>query len=84
MNYAYDPQIATNITEWVWYESPVESVHDMVIEDAKGGPDYIKQLAASNLVWPDESTLAQTIPYKRLDEEEEQVWNDLFQEVVQG
>ena len=84
MNYVYDPQIATNITEWVWYESPVEPVHDMVIEDAKGGPDYIKQLAASNLVWPDESTLAQTIPYKRLDEEEEQAWNDLFQEVVQG
>jgi spermidine/putrescine transport system substrate-binding protein len=84
MNYVYDPQIATNITEWVWYESPVEPVHDMVIEDAQGGPDYIKELAESPLVWPDEETLAQTIPYKRLDEEEEAIWNDLFQQVIQG
>ncbi|HWC33168.1 MAG TPA: spermidine/putrescine ABC transporter substrate-binding protein, partial [Actinomycetota bacterium] len=24
MDYVYDPRIAANITEWVWYESPVE------------------------------------------------------------
>jgi hypothetical protein len=35
-------------------------------------------------VFPTEETNAQTIPYKRLDEEEEQAWNDLFQQVVQG
>jgi hypothetical protein len=56
----------------------------MIIQDAQGGPDYIKELAASTLVWPDEETLAQTIPYKRLDEEEEAIWNDLFQQVIQG
>jgi spermidine/putrescine transport system substrate-binding protein len=85
MNYVYDPRIATNITEWVWYESPVAEVEEMVQADvADGGPGYLKQLAESELVFPTEETEAQLHGYKSLDEEEEQVWNDLFQEVVQG
>ncbi len=91
MNYVYDPRIATNITEWVWYESPVAAVHQMVAADA-AGPDaddlscspFCDTLAESPLVFPTPETDAQTIPYKRLDEEEEEVWNDLFQQVVQG
>ncbi|MGH2723907.1 MAG: ABC transporter substrate-binding protein [Actinomycetota bacterium] len=85
MDYVYQPRIAANITEWVWYEPPVAEVEQIVQEDvAGGGPGYLKQLAESDLVFPDEGTLAQTIPYKRLDLEEEQIWNDLFQQVVQG
>ncbi|MGH2685083.1 MAG: extracellular solute-binding protein, partial [Actinomycetota bacterium] len=85
MNYVYDPRIAANITEWVWYESPVEAVQGIVQEDvADGGPGYLKQLAESTLVFPTPETNEQTIPYKQLDEEEEQVWNDLFQTVVVG
>jgi spermidine/putrescine transport system substrate-binding protein len=85
MNYVYDTRIAANITEWVWYESPVEEVHEIVQEDvADGGPGYLKQLAESNLVFPTEETNSQLHWPKVLDEEEEGVWNDLFQEVVQG
>jgi spermidine/putrescine transport system substrate-binding protein len=91
MNYVYDPRIATNITEWVWYESPVAAVQEMIREDA-AGPDAgdlscapaCDQLAEDSFVFPTEDTNAQTIPYKQLDEEEEQAWNDLFQQVVQG
>ena len=85
MNHVYDPRIAANITEWVWYESPVAEVQQIVQQDvAGGGPGYLKKLAESELVFPSEETNAQTLPYKRLTEEEEQVWNDLFQTVVQG
>ncbi|MDQ4006312.1 MAG: spermidine/putrescine ABC transporter substrate-binding protein [Actinomycetota bacterium] len=85
MNFVYDPRIAANITEWVWYESPVEAVHQIVQEDvADGGPGYLKKLAESTLVFPTPETNEQTIPYKQLDEEEEQVWNDLYQTVVVG
>lgn len=91
MNYAYDPRIATNITEWVWYEPPVAAVQEMIREDA-AGPNaknlscspFCAKLAEDRFVFPTEETNAQTIPYKQLDEEEEQVWNDLFQQVVQG
>ena len=85
MNYVYQPRIAANITEWVWYESPVAEVEEIVQEDvADGGPGYLKQLAESDLVFPTEEMEAQLHTAKVLDEEEEQAWNDLFQEVVQG
>jgi spermidine/putrescine transport system substrate-binding protein len=85
MNYVYDPRIAANITEWVWYESPVAEVQSIVQDDvADGGPGYLKKLAESDLVFPTEETVAQTHPYRVLDEEEEATWNELFQQVVQG
>jgi len=91
MNHVYDPRIATNITEWVWYESPVAAVQEMIRADS-GGPDaddlscspFCADLAEDRFVFPTEETNAQTIPYKQLDEEEEAAWNDLFQTVVQG
>jgi spermidine/putrescine transport system substrate-binding protein len=91
MNYVYDPRIATNITEWVWYESPVAAVQEMIRQDA-AGPNadslactgFCEDLAEDRFVFPTAETNDETIPYKQLDEEEEQVWNDLFQQVVQG
>jgi spermidine/putrescine transport system substrate-binding protein len=91
MNYVYDPRIATNITKWVWYESPVAAVQDQIREDVETKHEtnvscapFCDTLAEDRFVFPTEETNAQTIPYKRLDEEEEQAWNDLFQQVVQG
>jgi spermidine/putrescine transport system substrate-binding protein len=88
MDFVYDPRIGANITEWVWYESPVGPVQDLVLQDAEEaqGADKELLLAIGNspLVFPTPETNAQTHPYKRLDEEEEQIWNDLFQELVQG
>jgi spermidine/putrescine transport system substrate-binding protein len=91
MNHVYDPRVATNITEWVWYEPPVAGVRDIILADASGPnadnlscSPFCSDLANDGFVFPSEETLAQTIPYKVLDEEEEQAWNDLFQQVVQG
>ena len=91
MNHVYDVRIATNITKWVWYESPVAAVQDQIREDVETKHEtnvscapFCDTLAEDRFVFPTEETNAQTIPYKRLDEEEEQAWNDLFQQVVQG
>jgi spermidine/putrescine transport system substrate-binding protein len=85
MDHVYDPRIAANITEWVWYESPVGSVQETIRQDvADGGPGYLRKLAESPLVFPTPDTDTQTHSYKQLDEEEEQAWNDLYQAVVVG
>jgi spermidine/putrescine transport system substrate-binding protein len=91
MNYVYDARIATNITKWVWYESPVAAVQDQIRQDVADKHEtnvscapFCDSLAEDRFVFPTEETNAQTIPYKQLDEEEEQAWNDLFQQVVQG
>lgn len=88
MNFVYRPRIATNITEWVWYESPVAVVQEMVLQDAEeaSGEDreLLLELGNSPLVFPTAETNAQTHPYKVLEEEEEQIWRELFQEASQG
>jgi spermidine/putrescine transport system substrate-binding protein len=84
MNFVYEPRIAANICEWVWYEPPAD-VQPIIQEDAADGkPKYLVKLADSELVFPSEEVEQRTHPYPLLDPEEEQVWNDLFQEVTQG
>jgi spermidine/putrescine transport system substrate-binding protein len=84
MNFVYEPRIAANICEWVWYETPAD-VQSIIQEDAADGkPKYLVELANSELVFPSEEIDQRTYPYPLLDPEEEQVWNDLFQEVTQG
>ncbi|MBI4260512.1 MAG: spermidine/putrescine ABC transporter substrate-binding protein [Actinobacteria bacterium] len=85
MDYVYRPDVATRITEWVWYESPVRQVPEMIAADAaESGDDILESLAASDTVFPSAEVAASTHPYKVLDEAEEQEWKDLFQQVVQG
>jgi spermidine/putrescine transport system substrate-binding protein len=86
MNHVYEPKVATNITEWVWYESPVAQVEGLIDQHAASGtgPSYLPTLADSDLVFPTPEVLDTLYPYKRLDEEEERVWNGLFQQVTQG
>jgi spermidine/putrescine transport system substrate-binding protein len=89
MDYVYDPEIAANITEWVGYITPVPAVQDVLLDRARQakGTDarrFLEDLATSPLVFPTADTLAALHQYGVLSEEEEQAWNDLFQEVVQG
>lgn len=84
INFVYDPKIATQITEWVWYESPVTGVQEAIAADGAEGHPTLEALAKDPFVWPDEQTLANTHSYKRLDAEEERRWQDLFQAVIQG
>jgi spermidine/putrescine transport system substrate-binding protein len=85
MDYVYDVEIATNITEYVGYITAVPAVkEELLARAAKGGKGaaYDRFLAESPLVFPDEETLETLHEYKVLSAEEETAWNDLFEEVV--
>jgi spermidine/putrescine transport system substrate-binding protein len=83
IDFVYQPDIATRITEWVWYESPVAGVQELIQEHAKEDRS-LRPVANSELVWPSEDVLANTYGYKILSEEEEQAWHDLFDPLIQG
>lgn len=85
MDFVYRPDIATQITEWVWYESPVAVVQETIAQHAEErDDDFLRDLATSPYVFPSDEINAKLHGYKLLDEEEEQAWLDLFQSVAQG
>jgi spermidine/putrescine transport system substrate-binding protein len=90
MNFWYDLENAVPLTEYVGYFSPVEGVTERVLEDAdtaeaEGDTEWAEALRViSATANPTEETLANVHNYKKLSEEEEQEWNDLFNEVVAG
>jgi spermidine/putrescine transport system substrate-binding protein len=83
MDYVYQPDVATRITEWVWYESPVSQVQELIAQHGEEQDDpLLAALATDPFVFPTAETEALTHPYKVLDAEEEEAWQDLFQQVV--
>ncbi|MFP5353260.1 MAG: spermidine/putrescine ABC transporter substrate-binding protein [Actinomycetota bacterium] len=81
MDYVYDPEVAAQITAWVNYICPVPAAQD-ILKAAKD--DYTQTVANSPLVFPTPDMEARLYHYKDLDEEEEEVWNELFGAVIQG
>jgi len=90
MNFWYDLANAVPLTEYVGYFSPVSGVADRVLEDkaaaeAEGDTEWaaaLEVIAATST--PSEEALANVHNYRRLTEDEEGQWNDLFNEVVAG
>jgi spermidine/putrescine transport system substrate-binding protein len=83
MDFVYKPEIAKGITEFVWYESPVKGVRDLIAEDAKEDKSLLA-VSNSDLVWPSQELLANTFTYKVLNEQEERDWHDFFDPLIQG
>ncbi|HEX2296123.1 MAG TPA: extracellular solute-binding protein, partial [Actinomycetota bacterium] len=81
MDFVYDPKVAAQITAWVNYICPVPEAQDIL---KKANDSYTKSVAKSPLVFPTPEMESLLYHYKDLDEEEEEAWNDLFGEVVQG
>ncbi|MBA3431946.1 MAG: spermidine/putrescine ABC transporter substrate-binding protein, partial [Actinobacteria bacterium] len=81
MNFVYDPRVAAQMTAWINYISPVPDGQE-ILEQAKD--NYTKQVANSPLVFPTEDMQSRLYSYKNLSPDEEQEWNDLFSEVVEG
>ena len=92
MDYAYRPEVAAQIAETVNYICPVPGAQEIIQthaqEAADGGDqetaDYLTSVAESELVFPSEEMLTRLHSYKVLTEEEEELWNSLFQEITQG
>jgi spermidine/putrescine transport system substrate-binding protein len=89
MDFVYRPEIAAQITEYVNYICPVPAAQDIIRQHADEAEtdedrDYYTAVAESELVFPTQEMLNNLYSYKVLSEEEEQLWNTLFQEVTQG
>ena len=86
--YRVDSQVA--LEEYVGYFSPVKGVGEQIKADAEQAradgdtewADALDVIAAT--AFPDNATLSNVYTYKKLTEDEERQWNDLFNEVVQG
>jgi spermidine/putrescine transport system substrate-binding protein len=74
MDFVYDPVNAARITEFVQYISPVQGVQEELAK--KGGE--AAELAESQLLFPDASTLAKLQSWIPLEEDEEQKFDEEF------
>ena len=81
MNFVYQPEIAAQMTAWINYISPVPEAKPIL---QKADDAYTRQVANSPLVFPTADMESRLYHYKDLDENEEQAWNELFDQVVQG
>ncbi|HEX2050711.1 MAG TPA: spermidine/putrescine ABC transporter substrate-binding protein [Actinomycetota bacterium] len=81
MDFVYQPEVAAQMTAWINYISPVPEAKDILLQ-AKDG--YTRKVAKSPLVFPTAEMESRLHHYKNLSPEEEDAWDDLFNEVVQG
>lgn len=90
MDFWYDPENATPLTEYIGYYSPVVGVTEQIEQDAQaaraeGDDEWADALEViATVAFPTAEQLENTYPYKILSEDEERIWNDLFNEVVVG
>jgi spermidine/putrescine transport system substrate-binding protein len=88
MDYVYRPDVAARLAEGIAYITPVPTVKELLqAKAAKAGGEErqtLEGLVDSPLVFPTEADLAHTKRYRVLTVEEEQVWNHIFQPIVQS
>jgi len=88
MDFWYDVENATALTEYIGYFTPVSGVAEQVLEDAQtardeGDEEWAAQLEViSQTAFPSNDQLQNVYTYPQLTEEEERTWNDLFNEVI--
>jgi spermidine/putrescine transport system substrate-binding protein len=81
MNFVYQTDVAAQMTAWINYISPVPAAKPIL---TKANDSYTRQVADSPLVFPSKDMESRLHSYKNLDPEEEEEWNDLFNEVIEG
>jgi spermidine/putrescine transport system substrate-binding protein len=81
MNFVYQPEVAAQMTAWINYICPVPEAQEIL---RKADDSYTRKVSSSPLVFPTPEMQARLHHYKNLTPDEEEVWDDLFQEVVQG
>ncbi len=75
IDYYYDPQVGAEVAAWVNYICPVEGAREAMTK-------IDKDLVDNQLIFPDESTLAQTNVFRGLDQAEERSYEDMFAKVT--
>ncbi|HZD78607.1 MAG TPA: spermidine/putrescine ABC transporter substrate-binding protein [Actinomycetota bacterium] len=93
MDYYYKPEVATGVTEWVLYMSPVPATRDLIMKDSqaardegsKGYANKLEATANSPYLYPDDAFLARTKFGRDLKtDEERQEWDSIFLPITQA
>jgi spermidine/putrescine transport system substrate-binding protein len=92
MDWYYEPKIATEVTEWVLYMSPVEGVQDLILKDAdkaveqgyKGYANKLYLTAKNEFLFPSQEFLDRTSFGRSLvTDDEAEEWNNIFLSITQ-
>ena len=88
MDYVYRPEVAAQLVEGIAYITPVPAAKEQLQAKAAkaSGEDRqtLEDLVQSPLIFPTEQDLANVKRYRALTVEEEQVWDGIFQPLVQS
>lgn len=88
MDYVYRPEVAAQLVEGIAYITPVPAAKDQLqAKAAKASGEErqtVEDLVQSPLIFPTEQDLATVKRYRALTVEEEQVWDGIFQPLVQS
>ena len=93
MDYYYQPEVATAVTEWVLYLSPVPATKQLILRDAKKAEEqnykgYANKLLATGdnpYMYPDDALLARTSYGRELKTDDERAeWDSIFLPISQG
>ncbi|HYF11751.1 MAG TPA: spermidine/putrescine ABC transporter substrate-binding protein, partial [Actinomycetota bacterium] len=93
MDYVYQPEIATMITEWVLYMSPVPKTQELIQKDAekaedqgyKGYANKLYQTAQSPFLYPSQDFLARTsFGFANWTDEAAEEWDSIFLPISQS
>jgi spermidine/putrescine transport system substrate-binding protein len=93
MDYYYDPKVATDVTEWVLYMSPVPKTQELIQKDAekaedqgyKGYANKLYQTAQSPFLYPSQDFLARTsFGFANWTDEAAEEWDSIFLPISQS
>jgi spermidine/putrescine transport system substrate-binding protein len=93
MDWYYDPKIATEVTEWVLYNSPVKGVQELIIKDAaiaedqgyKGYATKLYSTAENEYLFPSQAYLDRTsFGFELENDSDAEEWDNIFLPISQG
>jgi len=88
MDYVYQPEVAAKLAEYIAYITPVPASKQQLQAKAATSSGEDKQtldgLVASPLVFPTDADLAKSKRYRVLSVQEEQIWDRIFQPIIQS
>jgi spermidine/putrescine transport system substrate-binding protein len=88
MDYVYKPEVAAKLAEYIAYITPVPSAKEQLqAKEGQASGEEKKTLASlisSPLVFPSDAELTSAKRYRVLTVQEEQVWDRIFQPIIQS
>ena len=93
MDFYYQPKVATMVSEWVLYMTPVDGVKELITKDAdqavedgyKGYANKLYQTAKSDYLFPDEEFISHTsFGFDPKTDEEIEEWDSIFLPISQS